>query len=120
MPKKMDRNDLAAILECKLVQMFPASETRSEVMELLQSYGLAEHEREPERVHLAILKLAEATGESIRRYTEFARQDYRDVLAWAECPNQVKAGPSIDPALKQRLSAMDRAQYQAWLNEDRE
>jgi len=67
----------------KVAQLF-ADDDRTEVMELLAAYGEQSHEREPERVRLAILKLSGGDEAEVRRLVEAARQDYRDVLWWAD------------------------------------
>jgi len=67
----------------KVAQLF-ANDDRTEVMELLAAYGEQSHEREPERVRLAILKLSGGDEAEVRRLVEAARQDYRDVLWWAD------------------------------------
>jgi|SRR5436190_22935213 len=67
-------------------------------LELLDTYGLAEHERERERVQLAILKLSEGNEEKLRQHVDVAKRDYRDVLFWAEYPEEAK----IDTPEKRR------------------
>jgi hypothetical protein len=70
-------------------------------------------------VRLAIVKLAGTDLESLRRYTLMAKQDYRDVLAWAEYPLQSKAGVIKAGPDKDRLIRKDREQYEQWLFEDK-
>ena len=76
---------------------FP-KENRTRVLELLDTYGLAAHERERERVQLAILKLSEGNEEKLRQHVDVAKRDYRDVLFWAEYPEEAK----IDTPEKRR------------------
>src|SRR5712691_5484303 len=66
---------------------FPES-TWARVLELLDSYGVESYEREPERVQLAILKLSEGNEEKLREFVAVAKRDYRDVLFWAEYPEE--------------------------------
>ena len=73
-------------------------ERRTRVLELLDAYGLAAHERERERVQLAILKLSEGNEEKLRDLVDVAQRDYRDVLFWAEYPEEAK----IDTPEKRR------------------
>jgi predicted Fe-Mo cluster-binding NifX family protein len=68
---------------------FPES-SRSRVLELLDSYGIESYERERERVQLAILKLSEGNEEKLREFVAVAKRDYRDVLFWAENPEEAK------------------------------
>src|SRR2546430_1447082 len=69
---------------------FP-KESRARTLELLDTYGVAAHERERERVQLAILKLSEGKEERLRQYVGVAKRDYRDVLFWAEYPEDRKS-----------------------------
>jgi hypothetical protein len=54
-----------------------------EIMRVLDLYGTESHEKERERVQLAILKLSDGDEQSIFHYVEAAKTDYRDVLYWA-------------------------------------
>ena len=58
------------------------------VLELLDSYGVERYERERERVQVAILKLSAGSEAKVREYVAAARRDYRDVLFWAEYPEE--------------------------------
>jgi hypothetical protein len=75
-----------------------AKESRARALKLLDTYGVAPHERERERVQLAILKLSEGKEEKLRQYVGVAKRDYRDVLFWAEYPEEAK----IDTPEKRR------------------
>jgi hypothetical protein len=68
-------------------------------------------------VYLAILKLCEEEKLSDPSLNvEAAKQDFRDVLAWAEYPNQMKHGPTKDPEQSARPIKQDNEQLQAWLS----
>ena len=102
----------------RITRVFPDSEI-SDVLAVLDRYG-AEGEKEKNRVHLAILKLCDEENLSDpSKYVEAAKIDYRDVLAWAEYPNQMRTSPS--PAGErdavERIREMDRKQYLKWLDE---
>jgi hypothetical protein len=58
------------------------------VLDLLDTYGVESYERERERVQLAILKLSQGSEEKLREYIVVAKRDYRDVLFWAENPEE--------------------------------
>ena len=58
------------------------------MLELLDTYGVESYERERERVQLAILKLSEGNEEKLREFVAVAKRDYRDVLFWAEYPEE--------------------------------
>jgi len=55
-------------------------------------------------------------------YIEAARGDYRDVLAWAEYPEQLRSGKTRYNTPLDEYEAMlerDRIQYEAWLEAHR-
>jgi ABC transporter substrate binding protein len=60
--------------------------------EILRAYGAAPHERERERVQLAILSLSHGDLGELHQLVARAKQDYRDVLYW-----QSLAGGDADP-----------------------
>lgn len=66
---------------------FP-KESWARVLELIDRYGVESYERERERVQLAILKLSAASEDKVREYMAVAKRDYRDVLFWAEYPEE--------------------------------
>jgi hypothetical protein len=97
-------------------RVFPQNDER-EILVLLQKYGVEEHETGQDRVYLAILKLCdEEKLTDPSHYVNIAKQDFRDVLAWAEYPNQMKFGYTKDPVKTAELIKKDQEQYQAWLN----
>jgi len=73
------------------------------VLELLDSYGVESYERERERVQVAILKLSAGSEEKVREYVAVAKRDYRDVLFWAEYPEESKLDT---PEKRQRVREM--------------
>ena len=60
------------------------------ILDLLDTCGVESYERERERVQLAILKLSEGSEHKLREYVAVAKRDYRDVLFWAEYPEESK------------------------------
>jgi len=68
---------------------FPESRWRH-VESLLNAYGTEPHEREHERVQLAILKISEGNEQKIREHVATAKNDYRDVLFWADHPEEAR------------------------------
>jgi len=66
---------------------FPKS-SWARVLDLLDSYGVEPYERERERVQLAILTLGAGSEAKLREYVAAAKRDYRDVLFWAEYPEE--------------------------------
>jgi hypothetical protein len=109
---------MKALLECKLEVMFPEDFTRRKVRKILQNYGSGMHEREPDRVRLAILKLAGAELRSVEEYTGYAREDYRNILAWAEYPRQAQQWVMPEADEKQKMVDADLAEYEEWLHDN--
>ena len=108
---------LKTLLERKLEIMFPDDFTRRRVHKILRDYGREAHEREPGRVRLAILKLAGAELRSVEQYTGYAREDYRNILAWAEYPRQAQQWVMPDTDAKQEMIEADKAEYEHWLHD---
>jgi hypothetical protein len=73
------------------------------VLEMLDSYGVKSCERERERVQLDILKLSVGSEEKVREYVAVAKRDYRDVLFWAEYPEESRLDT---PEKRERLRKM--------------
>ena len=107
-------------VRAKIRQVFPGRQV-ADIMAELDRYGVAGHERERTRVQLAILKLCEEQGlDDPSYYVEQAKQDYRDVIAWAEYPNRMRtdAGRALSQADRDRLAETDLQQYRDWLGPD--
>jgi hypothetical protein len=66
-----------------VIEGFP-DETPSAITEILAQYGVERHERERERVQLAIVRLSEGDVGQLGYLVRAAKQDYRDVLYWLE------------------------------------
>ena len=106
-------------LQQKLTALFPDLEQRATAEAELGRYGVGDHEPEAERVRLAVLKLAGGDLERLRINVRAAKGDYRDVLAWAEFPGQIKANSWRLPAEeREQLIQADLAQYLAWLEQE--
>jgi len=108
------------LIESKIKKVFPGR-SYDEILSILARYGEEKHEKEQDRVHLAILKLCEEEMlDDPSKYVEIAKKDYRDVLAWAEYPSQLDckntAGLKADELLK--LKKSDQKQYLDWLNKE--
>lgn len=84
-------------------------------MAILDTYGTASHEQESSRVKLAILKLAGNNKKEVEKYTAYAKQDFRDILSWAEYPRQSKLRAITEGPDKEKLTREDRAEYESWL-----
>src|SRR6267378_940618 len=92
------RDDVVAVVQ----KAFPET-SYSRVLELLDSYGVESYERERERVQLAILKLSEGNEEKLREFVAVAKRDYRDVLFWAENPEEARLDT---PEKRERIKKM--------------
>src|SRR5207244_6184593 len=92
------RDEVVAAVEAT----FP-KESKARVLELLDGYGVEPYERERERVQLAILKLSEGNEEKLREFVAVAKRDYRDVLFWAEYPDESRLDT---PEKRERIKKM--------------
>src|SRR5256885_5044775 len=92
------RDEVVAVVQ----KTFPES-AHARVLELLDSYGIESYERERERVQLAILKLSNGNEEKLREFVAVAKRDYRDVLFWAENPEEAKLDT---PEKRERIKKM--------------
>ncbi len=105
----------AADVERIVRRDFPA-ERYDEVMGVLRRYGTVDYEREPDRVRLAILKLAGGDFSRLEAETQGAKSDYRDTLLAAEYPLCAKKMfHAWSDAERQEVYARDWEQYRKWL-----
>jgi len=112
----------------RVARTWPGEEDRRRVRQALESYGADKYEQEPERLRLAILKLSDGDVEKVLSITKAAKQDFRDVLLWAEYPEAARAGSltwrsNLTPEEKDRLAELrrrDRRQYEDWLKKSEE
>jgi lipopolysaccharide export LptBFGC system permease protein LptF len=74
------------ILRQKIAESFPDAD-QTQILALLNEYQ-SESATGRLRVQLAVLKLSLGDLGKLRQYVETARTDYRDVLFWAETPQQ--------------------------------
>jgi len=96
----------------KIRQVFPDADPVA-IQRQLDEYSGPERLR----VHLAIVKLSdEDRRESPRHYVDTACQDYRDVLAWAEYPQQCRPDWfTLSVTERAKVTKADRQQYARWL-----
>ncbi len=62
---------------------FPQSD-EAVILAALDQYGTEPHERERERVQLALIELSAGNKDLLLRYVQDAKTDYRDILAWQQ------------------------------------
>ena len=103
----------------KIKQYWPDEDTQ-EILDILNAYGTREMESGRTRVHLAILKLSEGNLSKLPELVAMAKRDYRDVIAYAEYPEQMKLGfvkmRELSPEQRKALKKRDAKQYTQWLN----
>jgi hypothetical protein len=100
----------------KVKDVFPKGDA-SKIMSILDQYGAESYERERERVQIAILKISEDDMKELEEGVKAAKEDYRDVLAWAEFPLEMKSEALMKDADKAKeIREKDRKQYLEWLN----
>ena len=92
------RDEVVAVVQ----KTFPET-SYSRVLELVDTYGVESYERERERVQLAILKLSEGNEEKLREFVAVAKRDYRDVIFWAEYPEEARLDT---PEKRERIKKM--------------
>ncbi len=67
----------------KVKELFP-NDDPTEILALLNQYGVKPYERERDRVQLAILRLSKGDRDTLLTHIGYAKRDYRDILTWAE------------------------------------
>ncbi|GAB1512975.1 hypothetical protein [Actinophytocola sp. KF-1] len=105
-------NSPVQLLATKIRQVFPDRDP-VEVQRVLDGYA----GQERARVQLAIVKLCDEDGvDKLRHYVDTACQDYRDVLAWAEYPQQMRPDWfSLSVTERAKVVKADRQQHARWL-----
>ena len=89
------------------------------IQAILDGYGGEGRVWGRQRVQLAILKLSGGQRERLPELVEMAKRDYRDVVAYAEYPEEMRLGPvAIRRRSRREARAVrerDKAQYRRWL-----
>jgi hypothetical protein len=101
----------------KLNRAFREDDGRRQATDALRSWIESTPSPEAERVALAILKLGEGDLGKLTEAIACARKDPRDVMAWAEYPEEIRLPPDGGAAELDAARARDRAQYLRWLND---
>ena len=109
--------DYASLLPQVFSKLFPDAATREQATRILSSYGQKSFHLEVERVRLGILKLSGADLSALEGWTQFACDDFRDLLIEAEYrlsfgKDRLRAK---DPQKYQALEKKERDQYDAWI-----
>ncbi len=104
-----------ALLQRIIDRLFPADD-RVTVAGLLDQYGVEAYEREAVRVRIAMLKLCAGSLDKLRDLVPLAKRDYRDVLAWAEYPAELRLPTwTMDQGQQAQIRSADKLQYREWL-----
>lgn len=72
---------IAAAVVAAVTHSFSA-EARAEALAILSAYGAGPDEPEHARVRLAIIRLSDGSLNRLQYFTDQAKQEYHDVLAW--------------------------------------
>ena len=109
-PTTIEEADIERIIR----RDFPG-DIQDDVRSELEKYGQSSSHLEINRVHAAILKLADGSMDQLKLETANACTDYRDTLLAAECPNDAASGSHDLPADERRsIRRKDEEQYLAW------
>jgi hypothetical protein len=115
--KESHEEGLSETIQRIVRREFP-EKLHAEVFLMLKEYGKESCEREVDRVRMAMLKMANGTLEGLKNELSTAKSDYRDVLAYAEYPQQMRKvdpmSPPSEEALREIMLA-DLEQHQRWL-----
>jgi len=118
----LPQNDRSAIRERilrRIRRMWPGEDHRK-IVGLLERYGSEKHEKDPERVQLALLKLSEGNFDSLPELVKMAKSDWQDVIAMAESPEEMRTGPVAMKRMARSesdsLRSRDRKQYSDWIS----
>jgi hypothetical protein len=116
--------ELTELVTRKVKQLFPAGE-QAEAIRLLETEcgrNLPSCEAYDaqglERVRLAVVRLAGGSLAELRVQVEMAKEDWRDVLLFAEAPEGLRHGlftGEVDAETRREIIARDRQQYEEWL-----
>jgi len=81
--KNQIRRKISEVVKAAVFNSFSA-DFQLETIDTLSRYGIEEHEREPDRVQLAILNLSEGDLDRLKDLVTEAKKDYRNILYWNE------------------------------------
>jgi hypothetical protein len=101
-----------AVLQKKLMLIYPSEGERGVADTALAPVVAGV---EGERVAVACLKLAGGDLVKLEEFVSAALTDYRDILAWAESPRQMRLGPRATPEDQQVARRADAEEYARWL-----
>ena len=104
----------------KIKRMWPDADPK-EILDLLNEYGAESYETGRTRVQLGILKLSGGDRERLPDLVKMAKADWRDILAYAEYPEEMRTNPTkmrdMSEEEARSIRERDRRQYKQWLKE---
>lgn len=113
----MARITRGKVLE-KIARYWPDVDPQG-IVDVLDGYGTESSERGRARVQLAILRLSEGQRDRLEGLVAMAKRDYRDVLAYAEYPEEMRTGfvgmSRLSSEEARAIRQRDREQYLEWL-----
>ena len=111
-------HNTSQVVRTKIKHYWPDQDPEK-IIKILRRYGQDDYEKESPRVQLAIIKLSDGDLEKLEEYVNLAKQDYRDVLAFAEYPEEMRTGfLEMREMTEDEVKAIrerDRDQYLSWL-----
>jgi hypothetical protein len=115
----MSRNISTKVLN-KIKKYWPDQDPER-IIKILQGYGQEKYEEDSPRIQLAIIKLSDGDLDKLEEYVNLAKRDYRDVLAFAEYPEEIRTGfvgmEKLSEEEAKALRGRDREQYLSWLED---
>ena len=101
------------------IKYYWPDEDPEKILMILRQYGQEDYEKESPRIQLAIIKLSDGDLEKLVEYVNLAKRDYRDVLAYAEYPEEIRTGfvgmQKLTEEEARAIRERDREQYLNWL-----
>ena len=111
--------DFPSILPLALKFLFPDETQRTDVTEMLHSYGSESFHKEIARVRLGVLYLASKKTDQLEALIKLACSDYRDLLCEAEYPHSSRRWrlKDINPDKYKKLQFKEQQEYLSWVNQ---
>jgi hypothetical protein len=109
---------LASYVDRKLQGLYPELSKRRAALNELLRYGGSRNEPEPERVRLAVLKLAGSHLVELKKMVDGAKEDWEDVVSWAERPRETRcqlANRKLHENQRQKIQKEDQDEWESWL-----
>jgi hypothetical protein len=109
----LDETSLGSDLGSQIGAIFAASAERDAANAILAPVIASS---EGHRVAVACLKLAGGSLKELKECAQAALTDYRDVLAWAEYPRQMRLDVRANSEQKAAARRADAQEYTHWLD----